>query len=164
MYTLGTRRSISVELKIKEGNTFVNSDSIGQTLNFDSLTSCIVYLRELGLTIKRATLTKYIKNEKVFHNFLCKYSDKILPDNFEQVGLIIDEYKKLIVDTDLDSLKVNRKNKPILVKGENFEKEFESITDTIKYFDTLNIKLDRKALYLHLKNDKRYKDYYFSHK
>jgi hypothetical protein len=164
MYTLGTRRSISVELKIKEGNTFVNSDSIGQTLNFDSLTSCIVYLRELGLTIKRATLTKYIKNEKVFHNFLCKYSDKILPDNFEQVGLIIDEYTKLIVDTDLDSLKVNRKNKPVLVKGENFEKEFESITDTIKYFDTLNIKLDRKALYLHLKNDKRYKYYYFSHK
>jgi len=164
MYTLGTRRSISVELKIKEGNTFVNSDSIGQTLNFDSLTSCTEYLRELGLTIKRATLTKYIKNEKVFHNFLCKYSDNILPDNFEQVGLIIDEYKKLIVDTDLDSLKVNRKNKPILVKGENFEKEFESITDTIKYFDTLNIKLDRKALYLHLKNDKRYKDYYFSHK
>jgi hypothetical protein len=164
MYALGTRRSISVELKIKEGNTFVNSDSIGQTLNFDSLTSCTEYLRELGLTIKRATLTKYIKNEKVFHNFLCKYSDKILPDNFEQVGLIIDEYKKLIVDTDLDSLKVNRKNKPILVKGENFEKEFESITDTIKYFDTLNIKLDRKALYLHLKNDKRYKDYYFSHK
>jgi len=149
---------------ISVGNTFVNSDSIGQTLNFDSLTSCIVYLRELGLTIKRATLTKYIKNEKVFHNFLCKYSDKILPDNFEQVGLIIDEYTKLIVDTDLDSLKVNRKNKPVLVKGENFEKEFESITDTIKYFDTLNIKLDRKALYLHLKNDKRYKDYYFSHK
>jgi hypothetical protein len=144
MYTLGIRRSISVELGIKEGNTFVNSDYIGRTLNFDSLTSCVEYLRELGLTIKRATLTKYIKNEKVFHNFLCKYSDKVLPDNFEEVGLIIDEYKKLKGNTDLDSLKVNRKNKPVLAKGENFEKEFESITDTIKYFDTLNIKLDRK--------------------
>jgi CTP-dependent riboflavin kinase len=59
---------------------------------------------------------------------------------------------------------VNRKNKAILVKGENFEKEFENITDTIKYFGTLNIKLDRKALYLHLKDGKIYKDYYFSHK
>lgn len=162
MYTLGTRRSISVELEIKEGNTFV--DSSGHTLNFDSLTSCIEYLRELGLTIKRDTLTKYIKNEKVFHNFLCKYSDNALPDNFEEVGLIIDEYKKLKVDTDLDSLKVNKKNKPILVKGENFEKEFESITDTIKYFDTLNIKLDRKSLYLRLKDGKIYKDYYFAYK
>jgi hypothetical protein len=94
MYILGTRRSISVELEIKEGNTFVNSDSIGQTLNFDSLTSCVEYLRELGLRIKRATLTKYIKNEKVFHNFLCKYSDNILSDNFSKVGLIMDEYKK----------------------------------------------------------------------
>jgi hypothetical protein len=134
MYTLGTRRSISVDLEIKEGNTFVNSDYIGQTLNFDSLTSCIEFLRELGLTIKRDTLTKYIKIKKVFHNFLCKYSDKNLPSNFEEVGLIIDEYKKLKVDTDLDSLIVNRKNKPILVKGENFaapEKEFESITHTI---------------------------------
>ena len=164
MYILGTRRSISVELEIKEGNAFVNSDSIGQTLNFDSLTSCIEYLRELGLTIKRATLTKYIKNEKVFHNFLCKFSDNILPDHFSEVGLIIDEYKKLKVDADLDTLKVNRKNKPIVVKGENFEKEFESITDTIKYFGTLNIKLDRKALYLHLKDGKKYKNYSFSHK
>jgi hypothetical protein len=144
-YTLGTRRSIPVELEIQEGNTFVNSDCRGQTLKFDSLTSCIEYLRELGLTIKRDTLTKYIKNQKVFHNFLCKYSDKILPDNFEEVGLIIDEYKKLKVDTDLDSLKGNLKNKPLLVKGENFEKEFESIRDTIEYFNTLNIKLDRKA-------------------
>ncbi len=41
MYILGTRRSISVELEIKEGNASVNSDSIGQTLNFYSLTSCI---------------------------------------------------------------------------------------------------------------------------
>lgn len=45
----------------------------------------------------------------MFHNLLCKYSEKILPDNFEEVGLIIDEYKNLKVDTDLDSLKVNRK-------------------------------------------------------
>lgn len=105
LYTLGTRRSIRVELEIKEGNAFL--DSWGQTLNFDSLTSCIEYLRELGLTIKRDTLTKYIKNEKVFHHFLCKYSDKALPENFEEVGLIIDEYKKL--KKDIDSLKVNKK-------------------------------------------------------
>jgi len=160
-YILGTRRSISVELEIKKGNTFV--DYRGQIFNFDSLTSCIEYLRKLGLTIKRDTLTKYINNEKVFHNFLCKYSNKVLSDNFEEVGLIIDEYKKLKVDTDLDLLKANRKNKPILVKGEIFEKEFESITDTIKYFNTLNIKLDRKVLYLRLKDGKIYKDYYFAY-
>lgn len=160
MYTLGIRRSIPVELEIKEGNTFAEAC----TLKFDSLTSCIEYLKGLGLTIKRDTLTKYIKNEKVFHNFLCKYSDKALPDNFEEVGLIIDEYKKLKGDTDLDSLKVNIKNKPLLVKGENFYKEFESITDTIKYFDTLNIKLDRKYLYLRLKDGKIYKGYYFAYK
>ena len=94
---------------------------MGLFSNFDSLTSCIEYLRELGLTTKRGTLTKYIKNEKVFHHFLCKYSDKVLPDNFEEVGLIINEYKKLKTDTDL--LKVNKKkNKPILVKGQNLEK------------------------------------------
>jgi len=164
-YTLGTRRSISVELEIKEGNTFV--DYIGlrsQTLNFDSLTSCIEYLRKLGLTIKRDTLTKYIKNEKVFHNFLCKYSNKVLPDNFDEVGLIIDEYKNLKLNRDLDLLKVNRKNKSILVKGKKFKRNFESITDTIKFFNTLKIKLDRKSLYLHLKDGKLYKGYYFSYK
>ena len=105
-----------------------------------------------------------IKNEKVFHNFLCKYPDKDLPDNFEKIGLIIDEYKKFKEDTSLDSFKDNIKNKPILVKGNNFEKEFENITDTINYFNSLNIKLDRKTLNLHLKNGKLYKNYYFSYK
>ena len=103
MYTLGTRRSIPVELEIKEGNTFV--DYKGQTLKFYSLTSCIEYLRGLGLTIKRDTLTKYIKKEKIFHNFFCKYSDSTLPIDFEKIGLIIDEYKKLKVDSGSDILK-----------------------------------------------------------
>jgi hypothetical protein len=159
---LAARRSISVILEIREGNTFI--DSWGQTLNFDSLTSCIEYLRGLGLTIKRDTLTKYIKIEKVFHNFLCKYSKKDLHAKFEEVGLIIDEYKNLKVDTSLDSLKSNIKNKPILVIGENFEKEFESITDTIKYFNSLSIKLDRKTLNLRLKNGKLYKNFCFAYK
>ena len=91
-YNLGTRRSVPVELEIKKGNTFIASWD--QTLKFDSLTSCIDYLRKLGLTIKRSTLTKYIKNEKVFHNFVCKYSDINKPNNFEEIGLIINEYKK----------------------------------------------------------------------
>ena len=161
MYKLGTRRSLSVELEIKEGNKFVSSGD-GYTLNFDSLASCVEYLKGLGLTIKRDTLTKYIKNEKVFQNFLCKYSKKALPENFEQVGLIMDEYKKLKIDTYL--LKVNRKNKPLIVRGENFEKEFESIMDTVKYFYTLNIKLDRKTLDLRLKDGKIYKNYFFAYK
>ena len=83
LYILGNRRRIPVELIIKEGNTFIKS--WGQSLKFDSLTSCIEYLRGLGLTIKRDTLTKYIKIEKVFHNFLCKYSNKDLPHNFKEI-------------------------------------------------------------------------------
>ena len=95
---------------------------------------------------------------------VCKYSDKILPNNFEEVGLIIDEYKKFKIVTDDLSLKLSKKSKPILVKGENLEKEFESITDTVKYFKTLNIQLDRKTLNNRLKDGKIYKDYYFSYK
>lgn len=157
-YKLGTRRSIPVELEIQEGNTFV--DYLGDNLKFDSLTSCIEYLKGLGLTIKRDTLTRYIKMGKVFHNFVCKYSDIALPDNFEQVGLIMEEHLKLKINK--DSSKVNRKNKSVLVKGKGFEKDFGSITDTIKYFDTLNIKLDRKTLYLRLKDGEIYKSFYFS--
>jgi hypothetical protein len=36
--------------------------------------------------------------------------------------------------------------------------------DTVKYFDTLNIKLDRKTLNIRLKDGKIYRDYYFSYK
>lgn len=162
LYVLGTRRSIPIVLEIKKGNTFL--DSWGHNLNFNSLTSCIEFLRKLGLTIKRNTLTKYIKIEKVFHNFFCKYSIKALPYNFEELSLIIDEYKKLKVDTKINSLKVNKKNKPLLVKGKNFEKEFKSIKDTIRYFDNIDVKLDRKTLYLRLKNGKNYKGYYFTYK
>ena len=145
-YTLGTRRSIPIELVIKKGNTFVSGKPEGCTLNFDSVTSCKNYLRELGITIKGSTLTRYIKKGKVFHNFLCKYSDK-LPDDFKQVGLIMDEYLKSKTDN-VSLKKFNRNNKPLIVKGINFEKEFESILATIRYFDSLNIKLDRKYLYI----------------
>ncbi len=86
----------------------------------------------------------------------------------EEVGLIIDEYNKLKVDSDL--LKVNKKNKPIIVKGENVsvraktEKRFESIMDClIRYFNSLGIKLDRKTLNVRLKNGKEYKGYFFSY-
>nr|YP_007507050.1 GIY endonuclease [Ceratocystis cacaofunesta]YP_009704189.1 GIY endonuclease [Ceratocystis fimbriata]YP_009710341.1 GIY endonuclease [Ceratocystis albifundus]AFO38106.1 GIY endonuclease [Ceratocystis cacaofunesta]QEN73752.1 GIY endonuclease [Ceratocystis fimbriata]QFX74843.1 GIY endonuclease [Ceratocystis albifundus] len=159
-YTLGTRRNIPVILEIKDGNTYV--DSWGQTLKFDSLTTCINYLRDLGLIIKRETLSKYIKIEKEFYKFLCKYSYNSKPDNFEEVGLIIDEYKKLWKEDLAVIPKVNQKNKPILVKGPaDFSKEFETITDTIKYFESINIKLNRKYLYVQLKNGKPYKGYYF---
>lgn len=88
-YKLGTGSSISVKLEIKEGNIFV--DSWGDTLKFSCLTSCIKYLKERDLTIKRDTLSKYIKKEKVFYNFLCKYSNKALSGDFDKVGLILDE-------------------------------------------------------------------------
>ena len=52
----------------------------------------------------------------------------------------------------------------ILVRGQKFEKEFESIMVTVKYFQNLNIKLDRKTLNISLKDGKIYKDYYFAYK
>jgi len=159
IYTLGTRRNIPVILEIKKDNIFVNKPT---ELYFDSLTACIEYLRDLGLVMKRETLSKYLKEGKEFKKFFCKYSDKALPDNFENVGLIIDEYKKAKEGT--DSIKVNKKNKPIIVVKDNEKKEFESISDTIKYFDSINIKLDRKNLYLSLKDGKLYKGYYFIYK
>ena len=161
IYTLGTRRSISVILEIKEGNTKVAKDSWGKTLNFESLTSCIEYLKNIGLHIKRDTLSKYIQTEKEFYKFLCKYSNKNLPDNFEEIGLIMDEYKQTIAYSDVDLAK---KNKPVLVKSENYNNKFDSITSTIEYFDSINVKLDRKTLYLRLKDGKPYKGYYFGHK
>lgn len=150
-YRLGTRISIPVVLEIKEGNTFV--DYLGHNLKFYSLTSCIKYLRGLGLTIKRDTLTKYIKMGKVFHNFVCKYSYIDLPENFEQVGLIMEEHLKLKINKDdYSGAAVNRKNKSVSVKGIGFEKYFESITHTIKYFETLNIKLvlRQEKLYIYV--------------
>jgi hypothetical protein len=109
IYKLGTRRSIGVELQVKEGNIFLSN--WGDTLKFNSLTSCVGYLKQLGFTIKRDTLTKYIQDEKVFQNFVCKYSEITLPENFKQVGLIINEYKKLNVkmDSGASGDKINKK-------------------------------------------------------
>jgi hypothetical protein len=76
-------------------------------------------------------------------------------------------HSKIVSQSSNDSFllkRVNKKNKPIFVRGLNFEKEFESIMVTVKYFDTLNIKLDRKNLNNCLKDGKIYKDYYFAYK
>lgn len=96
LYLSGTRRKIAVELEIKQGNKFISFVDWGKSLKFDSLTLCHEYLKKLGLTLKRDLLTKYIKNEKIFYNFKCKYSEKVLSNNFDQLGLIIDEYKKTL--------------------------------------------------------------------
>jgi len=105
-YELGSRiRSIPVELEIKEGNKFVDPANLslssvwvkkasGNKLEFDSLTSCVAYLKYLGITIKRYTLSKYIKLGKEFNKFYCKYLDSSLPGDFEKIGLLIKEYKK----------------------------------------------------------------------
>ena len=159
-YGLATRKSVPVNLEILEGNTFVDPSLIGTTLNFNSLTSCIDYLSKLGIDIKREIITKYIKNKKVFYNFLCEYSDKFIP--MSEIELIIEEYKKLKVD--LDIVNINKKNKPLLVKDKIFEMEFDSILDTVKYFKSLGKYLDRKTLNIKIKNGKEYKGYIFSSK
>lgn len=159
IYTLGNTGT-AVTLEILKDNTFVDSSKIGTTLRFNSLTLCIEYLNSVGIDIKRETLSRYIKNDKVFHNFLCKHTDKFV--SIPEISLIIDEYKKLKVDNlNADS---NKKNKSLIVKSENFEMEFNSITDGIKYFKDQGIYLDRKYLYLKIIDGKKYKGYTFSFK
>lgn len=92
-YLLGTRRKIKVELEIIQGNKLFSSSREGESLKFDSLTLCHEYLKGLGFLFKRDSLTKYIKNGKIFSNFKAKYSEKTLPNNFKELGLVIDEYK-----------------------------------------------------------------------
>jgi len=173
-YELGTRRSIPVILEIKEGNTFVNLAKLSNSnnkLEFNSLTSCIAYLHSIGLNIKRDTLSKYIKQGKVFHNFSGKYLDQhYLVNNErclgekEKIGLYIEEYKKNRISSETIK-QVNKKNKPLIVKSISDYKEesFLSITDTIKYFETQGIKLDRKMLYIYLKKGGVYKGFTFKY-
>lgn len=168
-YTLGTRRSIPVLLEVKKGNIYAPTAE-DQTLTFESLTSCIEYLKSIGLNIKRDTLSRYIKIEKEFHKFLCKL-DNSLPIDFEEIGFIINEYKDSINNNPNGALLCwdtqNKKNKSVIVKGEYdtlLKNEFNSVTDTIEYFYSVGIKLDRKMLYLRLKDNKPYKGYYFKFK
>jgi hypothetical protein len=61
-------------------------------------------------------------------------------------------------------IKLIKKNKGILVNNDTFSKEFDSIMDTIRYFENISIKLDRKILNTRLKDGKLYKGYYFTYK
>ena len=179
-YELSTRRSIPVILDIKKGNTFVDPANLvvsNHKLEFNSLTSCIAYLQSRGLNIKRDTLSKYINLGKVFHNFHCKYLDPsyfvnnnghcALQANLEEkekIGLLIEEYKKnRLWQKTIE--KVNNKNKPLMVKSisDNKKLSFLSIMDTIRYFETKGIKLDRKILYTYLKKGGTYKGFSFQY-
>ena len=50
------------------------------------------------------------------------------------------------------------------MKNGSYSKEFDSIMDTIRYFENINITLDRKTLNSRLKDGKLYKGYYFLYK
>lgn len=67
LYTLGTRTCKTVIIDFKKGNKLV--DPYKGSLEFDSLKSCVSYLRYLDLTLKRATLSKRIKKGREFHGF-----------------------------------------------------------------------------------------------
>jgi hypothetical protein len=162
-YELGLRRNVPVTLVIKKGNKLVDPTNLplsplikkveGNNLEFDSLTSCNVNLKSLGFTIKRYTLSKYIKQGKEFYNFYCKYFEKSLPVDFKYLDLLIEEYKnnKLNIKT---IEPVNKKNKPLIVKSihDNNEQTFFSIMDIIRYFESQGIKLERKTLNKYIKN------------
>jgi len=173
-YESGSRLNTPVILDIKKNNTFVDPSATNK-LEFNSLTSCITYLHSLGLKIKRDTLSKYIKLGKVFHNFYCKYSDKsdlVSSAERERVDLLIKEYNKSKISAATIE-KVNKKNKPIIVKvatetssdqaASNEEYSFLSIMDTVRYFETRGIKLDRKMLNVYIKKGGVYKGLTFQY-
>ena len=91
-YDSGSRRSKSVILEVKQGNKLVNPQK--NTLEFESLISCALYLRSLGLNINRFTISNYIKQGKVFHGFLASYFEKTLLDNsvYVKLGKLIQEH------------------------------------------------------------------------
>ena len=91
---------------------------------------------------------------------MCKRSNRFIP--IPEIELIIDEYKKL--KADIDILNINKNNKALLVKGENFEMEFDSIMDTVIYFKNIGIILERKTLNMKINKVKQYKGYLFSYK
>jgi len=138
----------------------------GNTLEFDSLTSCILYLRSLGLKIKRDTLSKYVKEEKMFHNFLGKYYEKTLLDNSVSAKLdsLIKEYKNSVELAAKEP--VNKKNKALVVKSvsDNEIKTFDSIMDTVRYLYSQGIQLDRKTINKKIDSGKPYKGYIFQYK
>lgn len=79
--------------------------------------------------------------------------EKSLPENFEVVNWLIEENKILQNNLRGSIEQLNKKNKPILVTyiKDNSQQKYLSITDTIRYFETLGIKLDRKTLNSYLK-------------
>lgn len=165
LYNLSSHNKKNLILEIKEGNRLVNFIPGNSSLEFDSIKSCTIYLRSLGLTIKRDTLSKRIKEAKEFYNFFCKYQEKSLPDNFdyEKVDLLVEEYKnKIVVEPKEEEY---LKNKAIIVKSisEECEKVFFSIADTIRYCETKGIKLNRKSINKSIIKGEQYKGLNFKH-
>lgn len=168
LYDSGARGSKSIILEIKEENKLV--DKTGNTLEFDSLTSCISYLRSLGLKTKRDTLSKYIKEEKPFYGFIGKFYEKTLLDSSVSLWLdnLIKEYERNVKElSGIDKIPpINKKNKGLVVKSINNDeiKSFDSILNAVRHFDTLGIKLDRKSLNVCIETGKPYKGYIFQYK
>jgi hypothetical protein len=173
LYDSGARGSKSIILEIKEENKLVDKEGVqGNTLEFDSLTSCISYLRSLGLKTKRDTLSKYIKEGKPFKGFIGKFYEKTLLDSSVSLWLdhLIKEYERNVKQLSVlaEIPPINKKNKALVVKSlrlNNDEiKTFDSIMNAVRYFDSLDIKLDRKSLNVALETGKPYKDYTFQYK
>lgn len=165
LYNLGTRNRKAVIIYIKEGNKLVDFIPGNNSLEFDCLKDCIIYLKSIGLTIKRSTLSKRIKEGKEFHNFFCKYQEKSLPKNFDynKIDLLVEEYKNKVVT--YPKQEEYKKNKVITVNNldEQCEKVFFSIKDTINYCETIGIKLDRKSIKKSIMSGENYKGLIFKY-
>lgn len=119
------------------------------------------------MTIKRATLSKRIKEGREFPGFFCKYQEKSLPANFdsEKLDLFMEEYKNKVV-VECEATKKNKINKSLVVKSisDNSEKVFFSIMDTVRHYEAQGIKLDRKSSNRNLVNAGVYKGLTFEYK
>jgi hypothetical protein len=117
---------------------------------------------------KRDTLSKYVKEEKMCYakNFLVKYSEKTLLDNAVSAKLdsLIKGYENSVELAAKEP--VNKKNKALTVKSvsDNEIKTFDSIMDTVRYFYTQGIQLDRKSINNKIDSGKPYKGYIFQYK
>ena len=125
LYILGTRRKIKVNLEIKEGNTFVEPRSTAPPCHWPPL--------QLPMPVGKTSSLAFVS--LAFENRApCRCLCPFVIDQREHRG------NEMMPDCHTTSLAIEyranggRIGQMILVRGQKFEKEFESIMVTVKYF------------------------------
>lgn len=123
---------------------------------------CSSHLNRLGLPIKRDTISKHIKAGTPFHGFYGTFKDESLPTNFDyaKIDLLIEEHKSKVVEI---QPVINKKNKGIIVRSTDSVKEFNSIMEGVRHYETLGIKLDRKSINVSIEKGTKHKGLNFEY-